>query len=144
MYVAAERTPLDLVGACSWTVSFLEDISRIHRGDMPLLQVVSSLSGSPGRHLQLWLPSRGKARQSMVEVAMLILSQCSELRFQGEVTGDIPALTIGGTTCLGSSMTQTPFIRKCNTSPYLLRLLYLEHSLHLLEVSRLVMSGCHC
>ena len=48
MYVAAERTPLDLVGACSWTVSFLEDISRIHRGDMLLLQVVSSLNGSPG------------------------------------------------------------------------------------------------
>ena len=46
--VHVERTPFDIVGGCAWTISFLEDGSRLHRGDMPLLVVDSSLSGTPG------------------------------------------------------------------------------------------------
>jgi hypothetical protein len=109
-HVAVERTPLDLIGGCTWTVSFLEDISRIHRGDMPLLQVVSSLSGSPGQTPSIEVAELRKGTRKEVQTIAINggggnvdPASMFKLRFGGEVTGDIPALPIGGTTCLGST-----------------------------------------
>ena len=46
--VAVKRTPLDDFGGCTWTISFIEDETRLHRGDMPMLRVQSFLVGSLG------------------------------------------------------------------------------------------------
>jgi hypothetical protein len=45
--VAVGRTPLNSLGGCTWTITLIEDEMRLHQGDMPMLQVESSLVGAP-------------------------------------------------------------------------------------------------
>ena len=109
--VHVERTPLDIVGGCTWTISFLEDGSRLHRGDMPLLVVDSSLIGTPGESPTITVAEERKG--TIKEVQTITVDGGSgvnvdptssfKLRFEGEETGDILALPLGGSTCLGST-----------------------------------------
>ena len=108
--VDVERTPLDIVGGCTWTVSFLEDGSRMHRGDMPLFVVDSHLTGAPGQSPSIIVIEERKGTKKEVQTIRvdgggtnIDLTSSFKLRFGGEVTGDIPALPVGGKTCLGST-----------------------------------------
>eukprot|EP00804_Cyclotella_cryptica_P021433 CCRYP_005783-RA/>CCRYP_005783-RA protein AED:0.00 eAED:0.00 QI:831/1/1/1/1/1/3/2372/6166 len=108
--VAVERSSLDIVGGCTWTISFLEDESRLHRGDMPLLQVESSLIGSPGQIPSIEVAEQRKGTKKEVQTisidgggGFVDPTSMFKLRFGDEVTGDIPALPIDGSTCLGST-----------------------------------------
>mmetsp|Transcript_25263 Transcript_25263/g.52844 ORF Transcript_25263/g.52844 Transcript_25263/m.52844 type:complete len:1508 (+) Transcript_25263:155-4678(+) len=108
--VHVERTPLDVVGGCTWTVSFLEDGLRSHRGDMPLLVAGSSLTGTPGEIPSIIVTEERKGTIKEVQTinvdgggADVDPSSSFKLRFEGEETGDILALPLGGNTCLGST-----------------------------------------
>ena len=105
-----ERSSLDIIGGCTWTISFLEDESRLHRGDMPLLQVESSLIGAPGQIPSIAVAEQRKGTNKEVQTisiegggGFVDPTSMFKLRFGDEVTGDIPALPIGGSTCLGST-----------------------------------------
>ncbi len=108
--VHVERTPLDIVGGCTWSVSFLEDGSRAHRGDMPLLVIGSSLIGTPDGSISIVVAEERKG--TVKEVQTITVdgggnnvdpTSSFRLRFEGEETGDILALPLGGNTCLGST-----------------------------------------
>ena len=108
--VHVERSPLDNVGGCTWTVSFLEDGSRLHRGDMPLLVVDSFLTGTPGESPSIVVTEERKGTNKEVQTitvdgggANVDPASSFRLRFEGEETGDILALPLGGNTCLGST-----------------------------------------
>ena len=101
---------MDNVGGCSWAVSFLEDGSRLHRGDMPLLAVDSSLTGTPGGIPSIVVTEERKGTTKEVQTvaidgggANIDPASSFKLRFEGEETGDILALPLGGNTCLGSA-----------------------------------------
>ncbi|KAL3774885.1 hypothetical protein ACHAW5_007303 [Stephanodiscus triporus] len=108
--INVERTQLDIVGGCTWTVSFLEDGSRLHRGDMPELVVESFLTGTPGEIPSIVVTEERKG--TIKEVQTITVdgggdnvdpTSSFRLRFGGEETGDILALPLGGNTCLGST-----------------------------------------
>ena len=108
--VHVERTPLDIVGGCTWTVSFLEDGSRTHRGDMPQLVADSFLTGTSGGSISIVVAEERKG--TVKEVQTITVdgggtnvdpTSSFKLRFEGEETGDILALPLGGNTCLGST-----------------------------------------
>lgn len=108
--VHIERTPLDIVGGCTWTILFLEDGSRVHRGDMPLLVVDSFLTGTLGGSTSIVVAEERKGTIKEVQTitvdgggANVDPTSSFKLRFEGEETGDIPALPLGGNTCLGST-----------------------------------------
>ncbi|KAL7537095.1 hypothetical protein ACHAXR_007582 [Thalassiosira sp. AJA248-18] len=108
--VDVDRTLLDVVGGCTWTVSFLEDGSRLHRGDMPLLVVDSSLTGTPGETPSIVVAEERRGTQKEVQTITIDGAGSNvdpgssfRLRFEGEETGDILALPLGGNTCLGST-----------------------------------------
>ena len=108
--VHVERTPLDIVGGCTGTISFLEDGSRLHRGDMQLLVIDSSLVGTPGEVPSIVAIEERKGTEKEVQTITIDAggsnvdpSSSFKLRFEGEETGDILALPLGGTTCLGST-----------------------------------------
>ncbi|KAL9189871.1 hypothetical protein ACHAXT_009546 [Thalassiosira profunda] len=108
--VHVERTPLDIVGGCTWTVSFLEDGARSHRGDMPMLVVDPSLVGTPRESPSIIVAEKRKGTQKEVQTitidgggADVDPASSFRLRFEGEETGDILALPLGGSTCLGST-----------------------------------------
>jgi len=110
--VNVERTPLDIVGGTTWTISFLEDGSMLHRGDMPLLVVDSSLlTGTPDESPSIVVTEERKG--TIKEVQTITVDSGTgvnvdptssfKLRFEGQETGDILALPLGGNTCLGST-----------------------------------------
>ena len=108
--VHVERTPMDVVGGCKWTVSFLEDGTRIHRGDMQLLSAESHLSGVPGQTPMIIVEEERKGTKQEVQTITteggggnVDPTSSFRLRFEGEETEDILALPLGGTTCLGST-----------------------------------------
>ena len=105
------RTPLNIVGGCTWTVSFLEDVSRLHRGDMPELVAHSLLTGTSGESPSIVVTEERKGTVKEVQTITVHggdggnvdLASSFKLRFEGEETGDILALPLGGNTCLGST-----------------------------------------
>lgn len=109
--IHVERTPLDIVGGCTWTVSFLEDASRLHRGDMPELVAHSLLTGTPGESPSIVVTEERKGTIKEVQTITVDggdgdnadLTSSFKLRFECEETGDILALPLGGNTCLGST-----------------------------------------
>jgi len=108
--VNVERAPIDVVGGCKWTVSFLEDGSRLHRGDMPFILVESFLTGAPGQTPIIVVEEERRGTKQEVQTIAIDgngknVDQNSSfrLRFEGEETGDILALPFGGSTCLGST-----------------------------------------
>jgi hypothetical protein len=109
-HVSVERTPLDDFGGCTWTISFMEDETRLHRGDMPMLQVQSSLVGSLGHMPSIIVAEERKGTKKEVQTIAIDAGGTTadpassfKLKFGNEVTGDILALPIGGSTCLGST-----------------------------------------
>jgi len=108
--IHVERTPLDVVGGCKWTVSFLEDGSRLHRGDMPFIVVESFLTGAPGQTPVIVVEEERRGTKQEVQTITIEGNGSNvdpnssfRLRFEGEETGDILALPFGGSTCLGST-----------------------------------------
>ena len=101
---------MDILGRCTWAISFLEDESRLHRGDMPLLQVESSLVGAPGHTPTIIVTEERKGTKKEVQTISIDggggnvdPTSVFKLKFGDEVTGDIPALPMDGSTCLGST-----------------------------------------
>lgn len=104
------RSGADYVGGYTWTISFLDDATRAHQGDMPDFSFISALicdSGSPPsiivsevrkgtiKEIQRISTSAGS---SFVDPASSF-----KLSFRGESTNAILALPAEGTTCLGST-----------------------------------------
>ena len=108
--VAVERTSLDIFGGCTWTIYFLEDETRLHRGDVPMIQVDSSLVGALGQTPSIVVAEERKGTKKEVQTISVDggggnvdPTSAFKLKFGDDVTGDIPALPMGGTTCLGST-----------------------------------------
>ena len=108
--IHVERTPMDVVGGCKWTVSFLEDGSRLHRGDVQSISVESHLTGAPGQIPMIIVEEERKGTKQEVQTITIDGNGSNvdpnssfRLRFEGEETGDILAMPFGGSTCLGST-----------------------------------------
>ncbi len=109
--VDIRRSEATVVGGYTWTISFVEDSKGTHRGDVPALEVVSSLLGGSGVSPSIIVDEVRKGTFKEVQRISVsaggagVDSQSSfKLSFQGESTGDILALPLGGTTCLGSKV----------------------------------------
>ena len=97
-------------------MSFLEDGSRAHRGDMDPLVATSSLTGTPGEAPSIAVVEVRKGTEKEVQTiavdaggggtAVVDPASRFRLRFEGAETGDLPALPLGGDTCLGSTKAQ--------------------------------------
>lgn len=108
--IAVSRSETTIIGGYTWTISFLEDLARTHRGDLAEMQVVSNLFGGSG-----WEPTatvEEVRKGTWKEVQRISVSagglgvdplSSFRLKFLGQATGDILALPLGGTTCLGST-----------------------------------------
>ncbi len=108
--VDVSRSTIDSLGGTQWTISFLEDNEGTHRGDMPSFQLYSSLhSGSNIEpQLEIWELRKGtyKEVQNITIIAgnSYVHSESKfKLKFEDEITNEIFALPINGTTCLGST-----------------------------------------
>ena len=108
--VHVEWTSMGAVGGCKWTVSFLEDGSRLHRGDMRFISVESFLTGAPGQTPMIAVEEERRGTKQEVQTITIDGNGSNvdpnssfRLRFEGEETGDILALPFGGSTCLGST-----------------------------------------
>jgi hypothetical protein len=109
--VAVERTPLNILGGCTWTISFIEDETRLHRGDMPMIQVESLLVGAgPDQIPSISVSEERKGTRKEVQTISIDgggnnvdPTSAFKLRFGDDVTGEILALPMGGSTCLGST-----------------------------------------
>lgn len=108
--VHVDRTPLDIVGGCTWTIAFLDDGSRMHQGDMPMFIVESTLTGAPGQTPSIKVLEVRKG--TFKEIQTIAIdggggnvdpTSSFRLSFEGEETGDILALPMDGSTCLGST-----------------------------------------
>lgn len=100
--IHVERTPLDIVGGCTWTVSFLEGGSRLHRGDMLELVATSFLTGTPGESPSIVVTEERRGTIKEVQTVTVDAgggnvdpTSSFRLRFEGEETGDILALPLG-------------------------------------------------
>ena len=105
-----ERSDATAVGGHTWTISFVEDLARTHRGDMQELSIHSNLTGGSGKTPTITVEEGRKGTIKEVQKISISTSSASvdptssfKLRFQGQTTGDILALPINGTTCLGST-----------------------------------------
>ena len=103
----SEATP---VGGYTWTISFLDDVSHVHRGDLPDINVISSLAGGSGKMPMVVVKELRKGTWKEVQQisitaggSMVHPASTFRLRFKGESTNDILALPLGGATCLGST-----------------------------------------
>jgi len=108
--VDISRSEATTVGGYTWTISFVEDLAGTHRGDVPDFEVVSSLSGGSGVPPSIVVNEVRKG--TIKEVQRISISaggsgvdplSSFKLEFQGQSTGDILALPLGGTSCLGST-----------------------------------------
>ena len=104
------RSAPDLTGGYTWTVTFLEDHSYLHRGDLPPFQYVSALSGGSGNLPKITISELRKGTWKEVQRIQISAGDTSvdpsssfKLSFMGESTNDILALPLGGSTCLGST-----------------------------------------
>lgn len=109
--VDVARSPPDAVGGHSWTIRFLEDGARTHRGDLPVLGVTSALTAGAGSGVVPTVTVTELRKGTSKEVQAITVAaggptvdpvSSFRLRFRGEETEDILALPLDGTTCLGS------------------------------------------
>ena len=110
--VDVTRSSGDLTGGYSWKISFLEDGTRIHRGDMPPFGVESLLTDGGSASLTPAVVVDEVRKGTSMEVQTITIAaggsyvdptSSYRLRFLAEETSDILALPAGGTTCLGST-----------------------------------------
>lgn len=80
--IHVERTPLDIVGGCTWTVSFLEDGSRLHRGDMLELVATSFLTGTPGESPSIVVTEERKGTIKEVQTLLSMPGAAMSIRRQ--------------------------------------------------------------
>ena len=110
--VDVRRSKRTAVGGYTWTISFIEDLSGTHRGNVPEFKVISSLLGGSDANPLITVEEVRKG--TVKEIQRISVSAGSigvgvdpnssfKLEFQGQTTGDILALPMGGTTCLGST-----------------------------------------
>lgn len=104
------RSKSSRVGGYVWTVSFVEDLAGTLRGDLPDLEVISNLNS--GAALSPSISVKEVRKGTLKEVQLISISAGStkvnplssfQIEFQGQRTGDILALPIGETSCLGST-----------------------------------------
>ena len=102
---------VDISGGFTWTIRFLEEGARIHRGDVPPLMVQSTLTGG-GSTATPTVTVAEVRKGTFMEVQTIAITaggasvdptSTFRLSFRGEETGDIYALPAGGSTCLGST-----------------------------------------
>lgn len=107
------RSDFSKTGECTWTISFLEDLTGSHRGDVPPFIVLSSLSS--GTEILPSITVSEVRKGTFKEVQKISISAGGEkvdplssfkLMFNGMTTSDILALPIGGITCLGSTVSK--------------------------------------
>lgn len=98
------------LGEYTWTVTFLEDSVGTHRGDMNEFEVQSYLSSGTEVSASIFVSEIRKGTYKEVQKisvsagGVYVDSQSTfKLRFNGAETLDIPALPIGGKSCLGST-----------------------------------------
>lgn len=109
--VDVERSDMDISGGFTWTIRFLEEGARIHRGDVPPLMIQSSLTGGGSTATPTVTVAEVRKGTSMeVQTIAITAGGASvdpmstfRLSFRGEETNDIYALPAGGSTCLGST-----------------------------------------
>lgn len=109
--VDISRSEVTPVGGYTWTISFLEDSTGTHRGDVPELVVISSLHGGSGIQPSIVVDEARKGTVKEVQRISIAAGGASvdplssfRLEFQGQSTENILALPLGGTTCLGSTV----------------------------------------
>ena len=98
------------VGGYSWNISFLENVDISHHGDVPEMTVSSSLVAGDGADPQAIVTETRKGTFKEVQRISISAGGISvdpsssfKLEFNGETTGDILALPMNGSTCLGST-----------------------------------------
>lgn len=108
--VDVERSESTVVGGYIWTISFVEDLVGTHRGDVPEFEIVSSLIGGSGALPSIVVEEVRKGTAKEVQRISVSAGGAGvdpqstfKLEFQGQSTGDILALPLGATTCLGST-----------------------------------------
>ena len=109
-YVDVTRSDVNAVGGASWTISFLEDKFGTHRGNVPTLDVESFLSGGSGSAPGIVVEETRRGTVKEVQTVSIIAGGTTvnslssfKFKFGEEITNDILALPVGGTTCLGST-----------------------------------------
>lgn len=118
------RSNINVVGGASWSISFLDDATRIHQGNMPEFLTHSSLTGGSGKVPSIVVQETRKGTVKEVQSVVISAGGSSvnalskfKLSFIGEETNDILALPAGGTTCLGSKYSKQIITSKTeNTS----------------------------
>ena len=108
--VDVSRSKVDSLGRTQWTISFLEDNEGTHRGDMPAFQLYSSLTSGSNVEPQLELLELRKGTYKEVQNISITAGNSYvdsdskfKLKFKDEISNEIFALPINGTTCLGST-----------------------------------------
>ena len=103
--VAVERTSLDIFGGCACTIYFLEDETRLHRGDMPMIQVDSSLVGALGQTPSIVVAEERKGTKKEVQTISVDgggdnvnPTSAFKLKFGDDAIEDILVLPMGVTT----------------------------------------------
>ena len=107
--VSVSRSGPDANGGYTWTISFLDDVTQVHRGDVNEFVALSSLSGGSGYTPFITID---EFRKGTIQEVQLIKVEAGgskvdtnssfKLRFRGKTTNDILALPIGGSTCTGA------------------------------------------
>lgn len=112
-HIAVSRSPGDNVGGYSWTVSFLDDVSHYHQGDLPGLTTISNLVGGSGYEPQITVTELRKGTVKEVQVISVtagggIVDTSSSfcLKFGGQITNDILAIPADGLSCSGTRAAQ--------------------------------------
>ena len=108
--IDVSRSESTIVGGYTWTISFLEDSLGTHRGDLQEIQTVSFLSSGTKASPSIKIAEIRKGTYKKVQKIRTISGGASmdplstfKLRFNGESTGDILAIPVGGSTCLGAT-----------------------------------------
>jgi hypothetical protein len=109
--VEVNRSKCSPVGGCTWTISFLDDLKGTNRGDMEEFTIISNLySGSDLKpSIEVKEVQKGtfkEVQKISVLAGGLLVNPLThfKLEFEGQITGDIQAAPLDGTSCLGSTL----------------------------------------
>ncbi len=108
--VDVSRSESTKVGGYTWTITFVEDSTGTHRGDMQNIQVSSNLFTATSVTPSIQVKELRKGTFKEVQRVSVTAGGASvdplssfQLRFNGASTRDILALPVDNSTCLGST-----------------------------------------
>jgi hypothetical protein len=108
--IEVTRSMRSPVGGYTWTISFLEDFKGTNRGDVPDLKVISNLHGGIGVTPVITVREVRKGTWKEVQKISVTAGGATvnpltlfQLEFEGQITGDIQAMPLDGTACIGSA-----------------------------------------